>query len=954
MKSRKLSFRLTVFASSIIIFGGNILLGQTFGDREGQRVNEVADGIIIVKMHENIPVQGGALMKGMPSLEHKISKHGVYAVEKTLPFLEYSKDEAARPLRRIYTFSYSSGEDPHLVAQAFSVDPNVEYAEPKYLVYISSIPDDPEYDGMTQLARVQAPEAWDVVKGESGNVIIAIVDTGTDWDHADLQANVWTNPGEIADNGIDDDGNGFIDDVHGWNFANDTNDPSGLPVTPNNYIHGTHVAGIAAGVTNNGIGIASLSWNCTFMPINTADPQDDWYLRYAYEGVVYATANGADIINASWSGVGYHSQFIQDVVDFAHDSGVLIVASAGNMAGNNDNAQHDIQCYPSNIEGVLSVGATEKTSDARADFSNFGITVDVFAPGNNILSTLPDDNYGELSGTSMSAPLVSGLAGLVKTLHPDWTNDQIREQIRMTCDNIDAANPGCGGLLGKGRINAYRAVTETGHPSIRIAKTTFTESGGDGVIHAGDIVDLRIDFINYLDAAANTAVFLTSLNEGATMIQDYGLMPYLASDSTASLDFQFTVSPDADNDDKLRFAVSITSNGYSDRDLVSLAVNPDETYTATHASPQVQTSITTQGNIGWLDFQGSQGSGFQYLGKNVLYEGGLMIGTSATQVSDCIRGEDVNVQDDDFEAVTNLEIVSPGLYFGFNEEGFVVLKDSQAENPIGVEIGQISVLGVSNMPLADGVLGLLYNIWNTGDMDINDLYIGLFFDWDIGQDKLDKAAFDSERSMSYVYNNDAQPISFLSTKLLTHDIGVSYRTINNVDELNDGFTDEEKWAFLSGGIQTTNLNDTNVSTLLSAGPLTIPANDGIDVAFAIIAAQNFVLLRLIADQCQILFDQLTDIPSEERVLPSHFELEQNYPNPFNLSTTINYSLPRPSFVQLKIYNLLGNEIEILVESQQPAGKYNVIWNARHLPCGIYLYQLIAEDYIETRKLILQK
>ena len=256
---------------------------------------------------------------------------------------------AGRPLlRRAHAGSIAGGLDRLLVLQLpESTDipllaaklgrlPNVEYAEPAYEYEIvddgghaalAAIPNDPAYTGGQQayLANLQVEAAWDVFKAENGTPrpIVCIVDGGTNWEHEDLGANIWVNPGEIPANSIDDDGNGFVDDIRGWNFRDNSNNPRGSPLTPSNANHGTHTGGLAAAVTNNAIGAASASWNPILMPIN-ASGSSDRSIAYGYDGIVYAAENGADIVSLSWGGSG-GSFALQDVIDFATASGTLVI-----------------------------------------------------------------------------------------------------------------------------------------------------------------------------------------------------------------------------------------------------------------------------------------------------------------------------------------------------------------------------------------------------------------------------------------------------------------------------------------------------------------------------------------------------------------------------------------------------------------------------------------------------
>lgn len=960
MNSVKLVARRCTLMMIVAVFMPSVLLySRHKGDTRALMENrDVIDGLIIVKLEEDIPVSSRIPAKRAPSLETKMLSHGVSSVDKIFPYLTRDLHPAALELQRVYYFHYLSGENPKDVARSFASIPSVEYAEPKYLQNLFDTPVDPAYAVMLQFPLVNAPDAWDVIKGECGDAVIAVVDGGTDWRHEDLISNIWTNPEEIPDNGIDDDENGFIDDNHGWNFADETNDPTGLTQTPGSAEHGTHVAGIAAGATNNGTGIASISWNCTFMPVNAASPEWDGMIEFGYEGIVYAAANGADVINASWGGV-YESQFARDVIAFAHSRDALVVSSAGNAAANNDNAQHAVQVNPQNIPGVLSVGATAKDSDRKASFSNYGVTIDVFAPGDVILSTIPDNQYGELYGTSMASPMVAGLCALVKTRHPEWTYIQVREQVRVTCDDIDAANPVLDGLLGKGRINAFRAVTETGNPSIRICSLQYTDRNRDGIIHPGDTVDVEIDFINFLDDASNIRILIHSLDEILTPVEEEFLLPFLGTGDTVRLDFVFAVKAEARNGDLIRFVVELSSYGYSDRDFFSFKVNPGAVSTASHSTSLISTSITAEGNIGWLDLEGSEGNGFVYRGQNHLYEAGLVIGRSENQVSDCIRGEDISVQENDFSAVTDLEIISPGVIFGFNEEGYVQLEDASAVNPMGITVNQLSMVGLPGIPTADGMMGLIYSIENTTPETIANLHAGLFCDWDVNEDKNDHAAFDAERRMSMVFNSAENPTRIVATKLLSQHDNVSHRAIDNDSELNDGFKKAEKWAYLSGGIQTTSLTDRDVSTLLSVGPITIPPYETVEVAFLIAVADRLLLLQLLADVAQEFFDVLTPVDAGLPQVPAAFALDQNYPNPFNLSTNICFHIPVSCGVRIDVFDMAGRRVRQLVSKAYTPGTHVLQWDGqddsgRTVAAGLYLFRMEAGDFIDVAKGVLMK
>jgi subtilisin family serine protease len=363
-------------------------------------------------------------------------------------------------------------------------DPDVEYAEPNYIrrvaAVIPNIPNDTffrnqwalhntgTYASGTPGADIDAPEAWTITTGSS-NIIIAVLDTGIDYNHNDLAGNIWTNPGETScTDGTDNDGNGYVDDCIGWNFANNNKDPM------DDNGHGTHAAGIIGAVGNNGNGIAGVMWNVRLMPVKVLDANGAGTDAEITAGIQYAVANGAKIINASLGGTAF-SYSVYVAIATANAQRVLFVAAAGNNGNNNDLTPF----YPASYDlpNIVSVAATDQ-DDRRVPFSNYGeVSVDVAAPGVYVLSTIPQGLYMDKDfnmGTSMAAPHVAGLAGLLFSYYDGYHNTlfdyyQIRDTISRYVDVLDTLN---GWIRTGGRINAYKAISSLLAPTNLTASST--------------------------------------------------------------------------------------------------------------------------------------------------------------------------------------------------------------------------------------------------------------------------------------------------------------------------------------------------------------------------------------------------------------------------------------------------------------------------------------------------
>ena len=359
----------------------------------------------------------------------------------------------------------------------FQQEAGVLAVQPDYQISLSRTPNDP---GFTQLwgmnnpggragwkgdADIDAAEAWDQ-RTSASSIIVAVIDTGVDYTHPDLAANMWRNAGEIAGNGRDDDGNGFVDDVYGYDFANNDSNPM------DDNGHGTHVAGTIGAVGDNGYGVAGVAWEVRLMAVKFLGAGGSGYTSNAIRALNYAVANGAVLSNNSWGG-GTFDTALNNAIANARSQGHIFVAAAGNEARNNDASPSYPASYP--LDNVVAVAALT-AQDQLASFSNYGrTTVDLAAPGVGIYSTLPGRRFGTMSGTSMATPHVTGALALVWAQHPGWTYRQVIDRVLATTDPLAAL---AGKTVTGGRLNLARALG--------------TDSGGGGTLPGAHVIEMTV------------------------------------------------------------------------------------------------------------------------------------------------------------------------------------------------------------------------------------------------------------------------------------------------------------------------------------------------------------------------------------------------------------------------------------------------------------------------------
>lgn len=383
------------------------------------------------------------------ALEHKIVK-GTYIVKFEQAIKDLDENiEIISKQRNIYLFKNNKFD--HLKYD------HVLWSQPlKEVVGNPMESADPRFNEQIHHQIIKSEQAWQISTG-SENIVVAVTDNGFQLDHDDMQGSWWSNEDEIAGNNIDDDKNGFVDDINGWNFDADNND-----VTPGEQnSHGTHVAGIIAAQAHNGIGVAGVAPKVKVMPLKFYG-ENRWSSLTVFNTYKYAIENGAKIISTSYNIDGFvDDKLYLEALEMAHQNDVLVFNSAGN-----DRRKDPPRKVFENLVLVCSTQSNPKRSsriDQLSKFSNYGEGIDLCAPGDPILSTvngryLNESRYGSLEGTSMATPVAASIAALIWSQNPTWTKDQVLAKLLKSCDDVSAQNSRYSSQMGAGRVNALKAI----------------------------------------------------------------------------------------------------------------------------------------------------------------------------------------------------------------------------------------------------------------------------------------------------------------------------------------------------------------------------------------------------------------------------------------------------------------------------------------------------------------
>lgn len=882
---------------------------------------------VIFKMKEEYRSQCRTTGVDVPALQSYFGSLGGADIHKVFPNHSQpsaTKTASGKPpvdLSLIYKITYTGNSSIEKIIASILQSGAVQYAEPKFIPQASYSPNDPQTGLQYFLTNINAYQAWDISKGDT-NVVIGITDTGVDWDHPDMVTQVKYNYADPI-NGIDDDNDGYIDNYRGWDVGQNDNDPM---VNASN--HGSHVAGCAAAATDNGTGVASPGFNCKLLPVKISNASGA--LTEAYEGVVYAADHGCDIINCSWGSEG-GGQFGQDVVNYATiNQDALVVAAAGNS--NNENLH-----FPSAYDNAFSVASTN-SSDVKSGFSNYGITIDVCAPGSSIYSTYYNNTYSSQSGTSMASPVCAGAAGIVKSFYPSYNALQVGEQLRVTCDFIDgiSGNGAYANKLGRGRIDLYDALTVSS-PSVRMVPQIIDNN--DNIFVANDTLRIFGDFTNYLAPTTNLGVTITTTSTYVTILDGsttIGALATMGVHNNSADPFQVKINTNAPVNAIIRFRLDYADGAYTDFQYFDVTVNVDYINVTVN---DVHTTITSKGRLGYNLTAQAEGLGFRYMGSDtsMMYEAGLMIGNSSTTVSDNVRG--ATGTDNDFLSVIRVQKILPTVYSDIDLYG--KFNDNNASPQLNVMVTHRAFAW--STPGNTKYVIVEYNIKNNGTA-LNSLYSGIFTDMDIMDYNQNKAAVDNTLKMGYCWSTQASGL-YSGVKLLTTGPFVHY-AIDNITggaggvNMFDGYDTGEKYTTLStnrataGGAGVGN----DVCQVVSSGPFAVSTGDSVIVAFALIAGDDLADIQNSAINAQIMYDGMTGVDEQETSLQN----VSLFPNPVNDHLNVQFNLSKNSEVEIEIHDLTGKKLLSINEGNLPAGSHRFILDSFLPADGMYFCTIRTE------------
>jgi subtilisin family serine protease len=863
-----------------------------------------------VKLPDKIHLNGESVTTGVASLDAIFKTYEVHSARRLVPDGILSRLKAAPDFYHTYVLDFRDGFPVLDVLDALAVDSHVRLVVPDLLRRIFRVPNDPHWTDQWDKRKVRAPAVWDISTG-SRSIICSSIDTGIDWNHPDLVPNLWVNPVEDLNqdsvaltsqdypgdefdiDGVDNDENGYIDDLLGWDFIqsidgcapgedcdNETdNDMSGL--NP----HGTHTAGIMVARGNNSIGVCGMNWVGRLMAVR-AGYDDVHHNGYMPEDATiaateYATAMGANILNMSYGGTG-NDPLAQASINAAWDQGCMIFAASGNEGTTT------VQ-YPANYDNVISVNATDDR-DHLAWWSNRGTWTDLCAPGGDpgIMSTVIN-GYESFEGTSMASPNAAGVAALVWSVFPYMTNADVRDLLQDNAVNIDGQNPNLTGQLGNGRVDAQAAVASL-YPDLSISGMTLNDSvggDGDGRLERGETASLILQISNGTDWARGDQISLViSSNDPRLIVSNDSLF-------LGDIDNGLTVSTQAN---PVTLAAAANLDTVYDAVLNATFSSPggfSETKTLTFRLGRGKVLIVD--DDGTADYQtyyanAVAGTGTTFDLWNVATAGiistselesyAAVIWSCGDQSTNTLTSQDRIHLGEYLDSGRNLILVGQNIDEDIHGTTFY---SDYLHVQTGAATGSRQLRGMVGDPVSEGMSLLLQG----GDCAANGLL-----------------------SPSQIVPLEGATTTFEYTAGGAG--AIQYE--GNYKVVYFAFALEAA----CGMAGTTRYDDVISNMLGWMGALDVP--------------------------------QLRSLSG----LPTTIALHGNYPNPFNPTTTISFDLNAAAKVKLQVFDLLGRQVTTLVDAYMPAGSHRAVFDGSAFASGVYVVRLQAGGVNLSSKMALIK
>lgn len=854
---------------------------------------------------------------------------------------------------------------------------------------------DPEVSRQQEWAfeLIDLERAWDEVRAEDGDVIAAVVDGGFDVVHPDLAPNLWVNEGEIPGNDLDDDGNGYVDDVHGFNETTRDGDVLYLEGMPETRRHGTLVAGTLGAVTDNGMYGAGVAYNPRLMLVSVQDESGEGLdTTYAYRGITYAALNGASVINCSWRGIWFRRpgddnqdsapfrQFENDVVEAATALGALVVAAAGN-----DN-RTDLVTGPSHYPDVLSVTATNDRSNPWQLWqnSNAGPWVDIAAPGDGIFVILPDEGTARVSGTSLAAPMVSAAAVLIKTKWPGWTPEQIRARLRATARDFSATEPieDRKDGAGRGMVQVGAAVTAPVIPALSIRDVRFVADDQSEIFAPGDDVavafeaqslfpydgpvTIRLETDDPFLVPFETTLFLSQVVQGAPLSVRRGLELKLRDTAPRGhVALVHLIVEAGSNVDRQSFYVDAVPYQFEAR------------------SGELELSVSMNGKLGYSDYNrplASSGVGFRRTGEAIssLFFGSLLIGTGPDQVLDAVQAFLPLPGVQDFRPRTAEGL--PPLEFAAGADGWTTLtvrsRSAPRSDGLSVRFDQ-RVFAHESGPRADFLLTEWAVTPTAVDVRLADpngnwenVHLGLLMDWTasgagevVFTDPVSRTQWaappDGVADGRWV---GARWLGPDHTSRAAHFDAVGPREGGTVaymidlDDLGRAMSDSMLWSVLEPDARDATAREGNVVGVLGAGPYPpVPVGSTATMVVALSIASSREELFDALDRARVAWTSLRE--GRDGTPAPSLRVLQNVPNPFNPRTEVRFALPERGPVAVELFDARGRRVHRLVDGVLEAGYHRVEWDGRDasgapVASGVYFVRVRTATAEKSGRLVL--